>query len=202
MHVVLLTTDANYQSKGRAAAYSAQIAVDYPEYGLLDYPNVEELKAMLQSKNVLPIFAVTSGQVATYEALVAQLGFGSVTVLGSSSDNLVEVVDEAMSGACSSVYLQPMVDPENRVAVSPNSVMGEPGMTYDFTVSVDTTGLTEEYHVVLGAADGSTIDLVVMPPGETVETGPDGHTTCPEPTVEPTAMPTGSPTEEPTSEPT
>merc|ERR1719229_391133 len=137
MKIVLLTTDAPPHMEGDAAGLSADIEAWNSAEGLdsvlTDYPSVDALRTVLSNRNILPIFAVTSNEVATYENIVAELGFGYAISLAHDSSNLMEVVHEAMEGACSTVSLQPMVDPEGRVTVTPGSFLGVVGETYEFT---------------------------------------------------------------------
>jgi hypothetical protein len=97
----------------------------------------------------------------------------------------MDVVQEAMTGACSTVSLHTIVDPEARVTVSPGSFMGELGESYEFTVVVDTAYLDSEYYAVLAAMDGSTVDIRIKPSGS-VYVNEDGFGICEEPTKTPT----------------
>lgn len=101
--VVVLTTDADYHKAGDGL--SAGISTENNGDDVLDgtpagsgedYPTVESVKAVLASSGIVPIFAVTSDQISTYEALVAELGVGVVTELASDSKNLVDLIGSSL----------------------------------------------------------------------------------------------------------
>ncbi len=93
--IVVISTDAPFH-----------VAGDFPDNGpndgddqieSEDYPSIEQLAAALQAANITPVFSVTSDQIATYQNLVNQLGFGSVVELSSSSDDLADAVVNALA---------------------------------------------------------------------------------------------------------
>lgn len=101
--VVVLTTDADYHKAGDGL--SAGILADNNGDEVLDgspagsgedYPMVSAVKEMLASTGIVPIFAVTSDQISTYEALVAELGVGIVTELAKDSKNLVDLIGSSL----------------------------------------------------------------------------------------------------------
>ncbi|MEH2089414.1 hypothetical protein [Nostoc sp.] len=51
----------------------------------------------IDSTNIIPIFLTTSNVVADYETLVTQLGRGAVLTLGSTSENLADLIKEAVA---------------------------------------------------------------------------------------------------------
>ncbi|MGY4879712.1 hypothetical protein ACLUEY_17765, partial [Vreelandella aquamarina] len=61
-----------------------------------DYPSIDQVRDALEDGGIYPIFAVTGSQLANYEALVAELGFGAVVELSSDSDNLVDVLTTSL----------------------------------------------------------------------------------------------------------
>ena len=179
MKVMLLATDAAYHVEGDASAYASTIRSYYPATGLSDYPSVAALRAALESKNVLPIFAVTQASFTYYMELAESLGLEDVVVdLDSNSANLLDVVHQAMIDACQTVRLSPVEDPDHRVTVHPsNAFVGTEYSKYAMHATVDTSGLTEDYVAVLGAVDGASSEIRVAPYS-----------------AAPSALPTGSPT--------
>jgi Ca2+-binding RTX toxin-like protein len=102
--VVVLMTDAPYHVSGDGG----QGGITTPNDGDAtmngkpagtgeDYPSVAMVGAALDAAGILPIFAVTSDDVATYEQLVEQLGIGSVVTLSSDSANLVSVITSGIT---------------------------------------------------------------------------------------------------------
>lgn len=97
--VVVLTTDAPYHVAGDGATAGIGAANDLNEVldGVPpgtgeDYPSVSDVATLLEGAGITPIFAVTKGEWATYQALVTQLGVGVVVELSADSANLVEAV--------------------------------------------------------------------------------------------------------------
>src|SRR6185436_10539410 len=83
VRVVVLMTDAAYHVAGDGATGSppittpnnadAELAIgpNGPGSGE-DYPSVAQVKAALQASSILPVFAVTSDVISTYQGLVSQ----------------------------------------------------------------------------------------------------------------------------------
>lgn len=98
--VVVLTTDANYHVAGDFSTVPANDGdaemEGTPEGTGEDYPTVAQVRAALLAENIVPIFAVTSGNETTYQALVTQIGFGSVVNLTSDSSNLVTAISSGI----------------------------------------------------------------------------------------------------------
>lgn len=61
-----------------------------------DYPSVEQLRVALLDAGIIPIFSVKEKVLADYQALVKQLGFGSVTLLAADSSNYVSAAMDGM----------------------------------------------------------------------------------------------------------
>lgn len=61
-----------------------------------DYPSIAQVKSALEAADIFPIFSVTSGEIAAYENLVTQLGFGNVVELTSDSNNLAASILDAL----------------------------------------------------------------------------------------------------------
>jgi hypothetical protein len=104
LRVVVLCTDAGYHEAGHGA--SAGIFVPNNLDMILDgsppgtgedYPSIADVRLKLDAANILPIFAVTSSQVATYSNVVTQLGFGAVVTLSSNSSNLITAIIDGLS---------------------------------------------------------------------------------------------------------
>ena len=100
---VVLLTDALYHHAGDGAA--AGISTPNNGDSVLngtpagtgeDYPTVAMVASALWNAGIVPIFAVTSNNTATYTDLVSQLGTGSVVTLSSNSANLVNVIQSGI----------------------------------------------------------------------------------------------------------
>ncbi len=62
-----------------------------------DYPSVEMVAEAVKAANIFPVFAVTEDVIETYEELVDNLGVGHVVELSSDSDNIIDVIEEAVT---------------------------------------------------------------------------------------------------------
>ncbi|MGV0105590.1 Integrin beta subunit VWA domain-containing protein [Nostoc sp. DSM 114160] len=101
--VVIIATDSIYHVAGDRAAVipSDTIANNGDEIAdaFEDYPQVGQVKTALEENNIIPIFLTTSNVAANYETLVTQLGRGGVLTVGSTSENLADVIKEAVARA-------------------------------------------------------------------------------------------------------
>ena len=103
MRIAVLFTDAEYHVAGDGAdAYPTPIttpndgdAVIEGDGSLEDYPDIAQLKAALLKSGIFPFFVVSELEVARYQELVDQLGFGGVTTLADSSTNVVTAIRTA-----------------------------------------------------------------------------------------------------------
>lgn len=64
-----------------------------------DNTSIQDVIDALSANNATPIFAVTSGEVATYQDLVSQLGKGIVITITSNADNFADAVRAAVAFA-------------------------------------------------------------------------------------------------------
>ncbi|MFN6529850.1 hypothetical protein [Nostoc sp. ChiSLP03a] len=105
--VILIATDGTYHVAGDRAAVIPSDTIANNGDGIADafedYPQVEQVKTALEANNIIPIFLTTSNVAANYETLVTQLGRGSVLTLGSTSENLADVIKEAVARARNAV---------------------------------------------------------------------------------------------------
>ncbi|MCC5600248.1 hypothetical protein [Nostoc favosum] len=98
--VVILSTDAPYHVAGDRAAVSPSTTI--PNNGdsvinpVEDYATISQVKTALETNNIIPIFLATTEDVASYKALVTQLGRGGVLPLGSRSENVADAIKEAV----------------------------------------------------------------------------------------------------------
>jgi hypothetical protein len=104
LRVVVLCTDAGYHKAGDGASAgiftpnNLDMVLDgIPPGTGEDYPSVSDVRTKLDAANILPIFAVTSSQTSTYNAVVADLGFGAVVTLSSNSSNLITAIIDGLS---------------------------------------------------------------------------------------------------------
>ncbi|HKY95411.1 MAG TPA: VWA domain-containing protein, partial [Kiloniellales bacterium] len=96
---VVLVTDADYHEQGD---YNAP-----PEDGRADgnptnedYPAVGQVRAALQGNDVVPLFLIAGGKESTYRKLAKELGGGSVASLSSTSENLLQALNQAVEQVC------------------------------------------------------------------------------------------------------
>lgn len=100
---VVLTTDAAYHQAGDGTPYGLVpndgdgVIEGSPAGTYEDYPDVTQLRNALLAGGIVPIFAVTSSQIATYQTLVGQLGFGTVVQLSSNSSDIVNAVTSGLA---------------------------------------------------------------------------------------------------------
>lgn len=92
--VAVVMTDAPFHQAGDTS-YGANDGDALTENE--DYPTLALLKSKLLASNVIPVFAVTSGNESYYQNLVNYLGFGAVATLASNSSNLVSVLTQGMT---------------------------------------------------------------------------------------------------------
>lgn len=98
---VVLTTDAPFHLAGdhaSAGPNDGDLTLDGTPPGTgEDYPTIEAVGRALRSANLIPIFAVASGEGSSYESLVSQFGFGSVVSLSANSSDLVRAIQSGLS---------------------------------------------------------------------------------------------------------
>ncbi|ESQ87740.1 hypothetical protein ABAC460_18880 [Asticcacaulis sp. AC460] len=101
---VVLFTDAPFHVAGDGAAAgiltpnNGDAVIDGGGIGE-DYPMIAQLKAALESANIIPIFAVTADVTAYYSNLVTELGRGTTVTLTSNSSNVVAAVTGGLTAA-------------------------------------------------------------------------------------------------------
>ncbi|MEO1373287.1 MAG: S8 family serine peptidase [Cyanobacteria bacterium J06635_10] len=145
--VVLLTTDNTYHIAGDGSAAGIttpnngdNILDGSPAGTGEDYPDINQVRSALTSANIVPIFAVTSDQISTYQNLVDQLGFGVVEELTSNSSNLVNAVTSGLNQAFQDIVMVAQSDDYSYVeSITPTSYSNVPqGESRTFTVTLDT----------------------------------------------------------------
>ncbi|MEG4500433.1 Calx-beta domain-containing protein, partial [Microcoleus sp. F10-C6] len=115
--VVVVATDASFHEAGDGIV--ADITTPNNLDAILDgnppgtgedYPAIEDVRQALLRANIVPIFAVTSDQIDTYENLVSELGFGAVTELSTDSSNLIEAINQGLESVASQINVLPIQD--------------------------------------------------------------------------------------------
>lgn len=131
--IVVLTTDASFHREGdfdttlngKPVPDNDGDAVAEKE----DYPSIGMVAEALQAADITPVFAVTSSVMAEYEALVEEMGFGTVVELTSDSSNLVEAIldgiDQAGGRSTATVSAQVSGDLSNAPVIEEVTVDGE-----------------------------------------------------------------------------
>ncbi|WP_245278274.1 putative Ig domain-containing protein [Methylosinus sp. PW1] len=107
---VILFTDAPFHVAGDGAAggittpNNGDAVLDgvVPGTGE-DYPAIAQLKAALESANIIPIFAVTADVTSYYTTLVASLGRGATVALTADSSNIVSAITAGLTQATHTV---------------------------------------------------------------------------------------------------
>lgn len=134
-HVVVLFTDANYHVAGDGALagittpnnLDAVLDGATPGTGE-DYPEVAALRQQLINGNILPIFAVTASEIATYQTLITQLGVGgSVVGLSPDSSNIINAIKQGLNN----LFLVDVNAPITGLTTN------ESGTTSNFTVKLN-----------------------------------------------------------------
>lgn len=167
--VVVLFTDATYHVAGNfssAPANNGDTVLDGSPAGTgEDYPSLLQVRNALQAAGVIPIFAVTSAQVPTYQALVNSWGFGAVTTITSNSSNLISAINTALNSVSTSVSLQVSGDTGGFVqSVNPPSFSNvSPGESVCFDVSLLTDQPCAEGSVDLQVPGFGVCAVTVLP---------------------------------------
>ncbi len=164
LKVAVVCTDAPFHEAGDAAAGG------YPEWpdndgdGVIeveDYPSIAQVKAALEAENVVPIFAVTSGNIAEYQALVDELDRGAVVELSADSDNLVAAVTAGLEEVMYDVTLAAVGDDYGYVTgISPAGGFTDvAGTTVSFEVTLSGEYEDDEFELVSGGYGKTTVSV-------------------------------------------
>ncbi|MFT4183274.1 MAG: VWA domain-containing protein [Rhizobium sp.] len=151
LRVAVVLTDAPFHIAGDSS-YPANDGDALTETE--DYPTLALLKSKLIAGDVIPVFAVTAGNEATYQELVDYLGFGSVVTLATDSSNLVSALSSGITNITDTRI-------ENAIGTGYNDTLIGNGLA-----NVLTGGGGNDTYYVQGAEDtvveaaGAGIDLV------------------------------------------
>ncbi|WGV26411.1 PEP-CTERM sorting domain-containing protein [Halotia branconii] len=174
--VAVITTDATFHQAGdfssRPANNGDAVLDGSPAGTGEDYPSIAQVKAALQAANIIPIFAVTSNVLSTYQSLVSDLGFGSVVTLSSNSSNLVSAITAGLTDAFANITLTAVSDDYGYVqSITPTSFSGVPqGATRTFTVNLLADGIDDADDVLKLVAPGFGETLVNVDVKDTKDT--------------------------------
>jgi hypothetical protein len=102
---IVLVTDADYHQQGDYAAPPEDGRPDGNPTNE-DYPSVGQVRAALQGNDIVPLFLIAGGKEGTYRRLAKELGGGSVSSLSSSSANLLQALDSAVTQVCGEGFVQ------------------------------------------------------------------------------------------------
>ncbi|MBD1830976.1 hypothetical protein NDI47_16970 [Microcoleus vaginatus GB1-A2] len=112
-----------------------------------DYPSVPQVRQALINANLVPVFAVTEDQIATYRDLVDDsdgdgLGFGSVVELKSDSSNLVDAIATGLDVVGREINVVPVSDEFGYVnEITPSKFTDVlPGQKLTFRVKLKSDG--------------------------------------------------------------
>jgi Ca2+-binding RTX toxin-like protein len=101
--VVVLTTDAAFHKAGDhpVGDNNGDGVLDGPSNNGTgeDFPSVDQVRAAVQAAGIVPIFAVTAGELETYRTLVKDLGVGAVVQLSTDSSDIINVFKDAIRTA-------------------------------------------------------------------------------------------------------
>lgn len=195
--VVVVATDAEFHQAGdgRKAGITKPNNLDRtldgnPPGTGEDYPSIPQVRQALINANLVPVFAVTKDQIATYRDLVDDsdgdgLGFGSVVELKSDSSNLVDAITTGLDVVGREINVVPVSDDFGYVKeiTPPKFTDVLPGQKLTFRVKLksDGKGGNDTLNLrALGFGD-TKINIVtsapsrppVSTPGETPETASD-----------------------------
>lgn len=153
VNLVVLFTDAEYHVEGDNPGIVNNGDTNISAFE--DYPGVAQVKQLLESNNIYPIFSVTSDVTSIYQNLVSQLGRGSVVNLSSNSSNLVTAVTNGINNAPIRKILLPLTGTVTNISI---------GALIELTL-VDSTGYTmnmqttvaPNYSFSFGAIDFSAV---------------------------------------------
>lgn len=173
--IVVLMTDANYHKSSdfRGAANDGDAIVETTEA----YPSIGQVATALFEGGIIPIFAVTQSQVATYQQLVAELGTGTVQPLASNSANLFLALSNSLSAVDKQVDPRVLGDVNSLFqSVTPSRLrlpLDSPSVVRCFALSVfspkRTSDIPDGMHLDLpGFGDVGIVG--VAPPAKTTRT--------------------------------
>jgi Ca2+-binding RTX toxin-like protein len=152
--VVVVATDAEFHQAGdgREAGITKLNNLDTifdgnPPGTGEDYPSVPQVRQALINANLVPVFAVTEDQIATYRDLVDDsdgdgLGFGSVVELKSDSSNLVDAIATGLDVVGREINVVPVSDKFGYVKeiMPPKFTDVLPGQKLTFRVKLKSDG--------------------------------------------------------------
>lgn len=125
-----------------------------------DYPSIQQVRQALIEANILPVFAVTSDQIGTYQELVErQFGFGAVTQLETNSSNLVGAITQGLESLGNQINIFALKDDAGFIkGISQDRFLGVlPGESRTFNVTLRSDG----------TPINSTVDLRALGYGDT-----------------------------------
>jgi hypothetical protein len=133
---VVLSTDATFHQEGDYAEAGANDLDTMIEDE--DYPGVAAVGKLLKAAGITPVFAVTEYVAPTYEQLVADWGFGAVTILSSDSSNLAAAITEGLKSATTDLSISVLGDDFGYVSSLTPTVYEDAGAgTYTFDITLD-----------------------------------------------------------------
>ncbi|MFC3175502.1 VCBS domain-containing protein [Novosphingobium bradum] len=100
----VLFTDAPFHTAADGAAQGITTANNgnaiINDGGIMEnYPEIAQLAAAMAAANIIPVFAVTPGLEATYQALADAMGRGTVVTLTANSSNIVSAITTGLTTA-------------------------------------------------------------------------------------------------------
>jgi len=160
--VVVVSTDAPYHQAGDFLGAPPNngdgVSSGSPQGTGEDYPSVQQVKNALIEADLLPIFAVTEDELATYRDLVDDsdgdgFGFGSVVQLERDSSNLTKAITEGLGNVGREINIFAISDEAKRVKeILPAKFTGvQAGETKKFVVRLQSDGLGSDDSLILRA---------------------------------------------------
>ncbi|MEQ6250323.1 Ig-like domain-containing protein [Sulfitobacter sp. HNIBRBA3233] len=168
---VVLTTDAAFHQAGNYAAggpndNDTDLSDGTGAGGLEDYPAIAQVAAALASNGLIPIFAVTAGQIGTYQALLDNLGVGgSVVQLAGNSSNLAAAILTGLSEVTTDVDLAITSDDYGFIqSVVPaglgfDDVAGEATVTFELEIGTPADYADDEVTLTVPGFGEVTLDF-------------------------------------------
>ncbi len=154
MKFAVLSTDSAYHQAGdfNTTANNYDTVFD-----IEDYPDPAIVGQMLLDAGIIPVFAVTTDQIATYQALVDSWGFGTVTAWSADSAGVISAIDTYVANNTTDLSASIVGDDFGLVSsISPTSYANISAGTYTFDVTFD---------IPLGSTSYGSDALVLEIPG-------------------------------------
>ena len=176
MKFVVLTTDSAYHQAGDMSGTENNYDTIFD---IEDYPDPAIVGQLLLDAGIIPVFAVSTDQIATYQALVDSWGFGTVTTWSADASGVISAIDTYVENNTTDLSASIVGDDFGFVSsVSPTSYTDISVGSYSFDVTLEIPAGSTSYSsdgLVLEIPGYGTVDINVDVPrvDATGDTGND-----------------------------